>query len=62
MLYRRPNSAYWWVRFKDPSGREIRQSTGAENRKDAEEYEAKLKLDLPIRSSRTANREFPMNL
>jgi integrase len=45
MLYRRPNSAYWWVRFKDPGGREIRQSTGTEDRKDAEEYEAKLKLE-----------------
>ena len=45
MLYRRPNSAYWWVRFKDPGGHEIRQSSGTEDRKDAEEYEAKLKLD-----------------
>jgi len=46
MLYRRPNSAKWWCRFTTPDGKEIRRSTGTENRKDAEEYEAKLKQEL----------------
>lgn len=46
MLYRRPNSRFWWVRFTTPDGREIRRSTGTDDRKAAEGYEAKLKLDL----------------
>jgi len=46
MLYRRPNSRHWWIRFTTPDGKEIRRSTGTENKKDAEEYEAKLKQDL----------------
>lgn len=41
-LYRHPKSAYWWVRFT-LGGREIRQSTGTLERKDAEEYEHKLR-------------------
>lgn len=45
MLYRRPTSRFWWLRFTGPDGQEIRQSTGTENRKDAEEYEAKMKLE-----------------
>ncbi|MBK1709836.1 tyrosine-type recombinase/integrase [Marichromatium gracile] len=46
MLYRRKNSSRWWCRFTTPDGREIRQSTGTSDRKDAEGYEAKLKRDL----------------
>lgn len=46
MLYRRTNSSYWWTRFTTPGGKEIRRSTGTEAKKDAEEYEAKLKSDL----------------
>jgi integrase len=46
MLYRRNNSRHWWIRFTAPNGKEIRRSTGTENRKDAEEYEAKLKGDI----------------
>lgn len=46
MLYRRPNSAKWWCRFTTPDGKEIRRSTGTEDRKDAEEYEATLKQAL----------------
>lgn len=41
-LYRHPKSAYWWVRFTI-GGREVRQSTGTRERKDAEEYEHKLR-------------------
>ena len=46
MLYRRKNSRYWWCRFTTPDGKEIRQSTGTSDRKDAEEFEAKLKQEL----------------
>ena len=46
MLYRRPNSRHWWTRFTTPDGKEIRRSTGTETKKDAEEYEAKLKREL----------------
>ena len=46
MLYRRPNSRLWWLRFTTPDGKEIRRSTGTEDKKDAEEYEAGLKQEL----------------
>jgi integrase len=46
MLYRRNNSRHWWTRFTAPDGREVRRSTGTEDKKDAEEYEAKLKGDI----------------
>ncbi|MBK5964355.1 integrase [Thiocystis minor] len=46
MLYRRPNSSHWWTRFTTPDGKEVRRSTGTETKKDAEEYEAKLKQEL----------------
>ena len=46
MLYRRKNSRCWWVRFTTPDGKEIRRSTGTEDKKDAEELEAKLKQEL----------------
>ena len=46
MLYRRPNSRCWWTRFTTPDGKEVRRSTGTEDKKDAEEYEAKLKQEL----------------
>lgn len=38
MLYRRPNSPYWWVRFQ-LDGREIRLSTRTGDRAQAEEFE-----------------------
>lgn len=37
-LYRRPGSPFWWVRI----GRKTRRSTGTEDRKQAEEFEAVL--------------------
>lgn len=46
MLYRRNNSRHWWTRFTTPDGKEVRRSTGTEAKKDAEEFEAKLKQDL----------------
>lgn len=46
MLYRRPNSRHWWTRFTTPNGQEVRRSTGTEDKKAAEEYEARLKQEL----------------
>src|ERR1019366_3117979 len=40
-LYRRPGSPHYWCRFT-LGGRPIRQSTGTEDRKAAEEYEHRL--------------------
>jgi hypothetical protein len=37
-LYRRANSPYWWIRFQ-LDGREVRASTGTEDREQAEELE-----------------------
>ena len=37
-LYRRPNSPHYWVRFQ-LNGREVRLSSGTENRREAEEFE-----------------------
>lgn len=45
MLYRRPNSSKWWTRFTTPDGQEVRRSTGTEDKKAAEEYEARLKQE-----------------
>lgn len=44
-LYRRPDSASWWINATLPNGQRIRQSAGTENREDAEALLAKLKLD-----------------
>lgn len=41
-LYRHPKSAYWWCRFTI-GGVEVRQSTATKVRKEAEEYEHKLR-------------------
>jgi integrase len=46
MLYKRPNSSYWWVRLTDPTGRDLRRSTGTADRAAAEEYAARLTTDL----------------
>lgn len=41
-LYKRPRSSHFWCRFTI-SGREIRQSTGTDNRREAEEFETRLR-------------------
>lgn len=51
MLYKRPDSQFWWVSITDPNGRKIRRSTGTPDKKAAEEYLAKLTIDL-FRQSR----------
>jgi integrase len=43
MLYKRPDSNTYWTRFTTPGHRRIRRSTGTEDKKAAEEYEARLK-------------------
>lgn len=44
-LYRRKDSAYWWVKVSIPGASPIQRSTGTADRQKAEEYEAKLKND-----------------
>lgn len=44
-VYRRGDSRYWWISTTLPNGKRIRQSTGTENREEAEAFLAKLKLD-----------------
>lgn len=42
MLYKRPGSPYWWVRFS-VGGRRVRRSTETASRKQATEFEARLR-------------------
>jgi integrase len=44
-LFRRGDSRYWWVKAVLPNGRRVRQSTGTENREEAEALLAKLKAE-----------------
>ncbi len=44
-VYRRPDSAYWWIAATLPNGKRLRQSAGTTDRGDAEALLAKLKLD-----------------
>jgi len=43
-IYKR--NTIWWVEFIAPDGKRIQRSTGTEDRKQASEYEVKLKSDL----------------
>lgn len=45
MLYKRKGSGHYWTRFRI-GGREIRQSTGTDKRKAAEEYEERLRARI----------------
>jgi len=44
-VYRRPDSRFWWIATTLPNGQRLRQSTGTENKEDAEALLAKLTLD-----------------
>jgi integrase len=44
-IYRRGDSGYWWIATTLPNGERIRQSTGTQNRKEAEALLAKLKVE-----------------
>lgn len=45
-LYKRQDSVHWWVRFTAPNGREIRQSSGTHDKRQAKEFEDSLKSKL----------------
>ena len=45
-LYRRPNSNKWWCRFTAPNGKEVRRSAGTEEKRQAQEYEDRLRAEL----------------
>src|SRR5690349_24715489 len=44
-IYRRPDSDYWWIATTLPNGERVRQSTGTEDRREAEALLAKLKVE-----------------
>lgn len=44
-VYKRPDSGFWWINATLPNGKRVRQSSGTDNRADAEAFLAKLKLD-----------------
>ena len=44
-IYRRSESRYWWIATTLSNGQRIRQSTGTEDRRDAEALLAQLKLE-----------------
>ena len=41
MLFKRAESEFWYVRYRDASGRRVKRSTGTTDRREAEELEAK---------------------
>lgn len=45
MLYKREGSPFWYVRFRDAGGERAKRSTGTTDRREAEELEAKWKLE-----------------
>jgi integrase len=44
-IHRRKDSRFWWIDCVLPNGKRIRQSTGTQNRQEAEAFLAKLKHD-----------------
>lgn len=44
MLYKRPDSAFWWCRFTAPNGRRIQTSTKTVDRQQAQEFADQLKV------------------
>jgi len=46
MLYRRPNTKNWWCKFTPPNGQEVRRTTKTSNKKEALEFEIRLKASL----------------
>ena len=46
MLYKRPNSRFWWCKFTAPNGNRIQQSTKTADERQAQEYEDRLKAGL----------------
>lgn len=46
MPYRRKDSPYWWVKYTDASGKATYESTGTDDRKEADAFEAKRRLEV----------------
>lgn len=46
MAYRRKDSPYWWIKYTDASGKTAYESTGTADRKEAEAFEAKRRLEV----------------
>lgn len=45
MLFKRTASPFWYVRYRDASGNRVKRSTGATDRQEAAELEAKWRLE-----------------
>lgn len=46
MAYRRKDSPYWWIKYTDASGKTAYESAGTADRKEAEAFEAKRRLEV----------------
>ncbi len=46
MLYKRPKSRFWWCKFTAPNGRRIQQSTKTVDKRQAQEFEDRLRASL----------------
>jgi len=45
MLFKRAGSAFWYIQYRDASSNRVKRSSGTTNRKEAEDLEAKWKLE-----------------
>ena len=45
MLFKRAGSAFWYVRYRDASGKRVKRSTGTADRREAGELEGKWRLE-----------------
>ena len=45
MLFKRAGSAFWYVRYRDASGKRVKRSTGTTDRREAGELEGKWRLE-----------------
>jgi integrase len=46
MLYKRPNSKFWWCKFTAPNGERVRKSTKTVDKRQAQEFEDKFRANL----------------
>lgn len=45
-IYRKNKSPFWWIDIRLPNGKRVRRSSGTENRRQAQEYEDRIKAEL----------------
>ena len=45
MLFKRARSAFWYVDYRDAGGNRVKRSSGTTDRQEAEELEAKWRLE-----------------